>query len=333
NLFPCHSEPADGLSFDLLLNEVPEGMSVVYPASIISDAPSYQIAWALGEYSYTKLGTTEAGTEIGYWILPDGENNAAQGCADLVAVFDWYEQTLGPYPFGERSGPVSVAWGGGAYGGMEHHPYWHMAKFSMKDAATQAHEAAHGWFGGGVRIKCWEDFVLSEGTVTYLTARASGQAIGSDAEADIWDDYAQSLNYILNGHDGIAWPDSCGEVDILKDGLFSLVPYIKGAYFYRAVAAEIGADKLDQVLSSFFVKYVGQAALMQDMIDHILSEAGFDASDLAEGWLQSLGVPDKHQEKNLSLKSYGQSKKTEEILPIPLDQRTWALLHQKTAVH
>jgi aminopeptidase N len=292
NLFPCHSEPEDGLVFTLELTGVPGGSVAVFPESIPANAPSYQIAWSVRDYSYRSLGTTAAGTEVGVWCLPEEDSDATLGTAYLVDAFDWYERTLGPYPFGDRAGSVSVHWGPSAVGGMEHHPYWHVPDVALSDPSVHVHEAAHGWFGGGVRIRCWEDFVLSEGTVTYLTARSTGQVAGASAEAEVWSDYEYLLNYYVNNDDDIAWPDSCGEVDILEDGLYSGVPYYKGAYFYRAVADEIGAGALDDILSLFFTTYVGEAAGMQDMLDMIRTESGFDPTTLAEGWLRSLGRPD-----------------------------------------
>ncbi|MBN2381356.1 peptidase M1 [bacterium] len=292
NLFPCHSEPVDGLRFNLTVNGYDAALQAVYPQAIPTDCPSYQIAWAIGQYSYLNLGSTQDGTEIGLWVLPGDETKALQATTHLVDIFNWYEQVLGPYAYGDKAGSVEVIWGAGSYGGMEHHPYWHIAKGAIGMTDVHTHEAAHGWYGDGIRIRCWEDFVLSEGTVTYLTARVTGQIVGADAEALIWEDYDADLNYVINHNDGIAWPDSCGEVDILEDGLFSLVPYLKGAFFYKDVADEIGADRLDQVLSSFFNRYVGDAALMQDMIDHILAETGFDANELAQSWLRSYGRPD-----------------------------------------
>ncbi len=292
NLFPCHSEPADGTLFQLELVNVPEGLTAVYPETIPTEAAAYQLAWAVENYMYTELGSTEAGTEIGVWYTPSGEDEALAGTDTLAAVFDWYEKTLGPYPFGDSAGAVEVDWGFGAIGGMEHLPFWHVGGAGMADDSIHAHEAAHAWFGDGVRIACWEDFVLSEGTVTYLTARATELAVGADDGAAIWAGYASELDFIVSSRDGIAWPDSCGVVDIIDDGLFSRVPYIKGAYFYKAVADEIGAEELDAVLSLFFTTHVGGYAGMQDMLDLIESETGFDPTGLSDGWLRSLGRPD-----------------------------------------
>jgi hypothetical protein len=293
NLFPCHSWPAEGQRFDLQLSTVPDGLEAIYPDTIAADAPAYQLAWAAGEYTYKAVGTTFAGTEVGFWYLPGGEVRGDTGTADLPAVFDWLESTLGPYPFGSRVGAVEVEWGPGAIGGMEHHPYWHVSTSAMADGPVQIHEATHGWFGDGVRLSCWEDFVLSEGTATYLAARATGQAVGAAEEADMWTSYDRELDLAISREDTIAWPDSCGEVDILASGLFSRVPYMKGAFFYRAVAVEVGANALDGVLASFFEAHVGQPAGMQDMLDLILSQTGFDPSALADGWLRNLGRPDR----------------------------------------
>jgi hypothetical protein len=294
NLFPCHSWPAEGQRFNLQVSAVPEGVEAVYPDAIVADAPAYQLAWAAGgDYTYKAVGTTSAGTEVGFWYLPGDEARGDMGTADLVAAFSWYERTLGPYPFGSRVGAVEVEWGPGAVGGMEHHPYWHVSTGAMADGSVHIHEAAHGWFGDGVRLRCWEDFVLSEGTVSYLTARATGQVVGAAEEANLWDDYDRDLEFAINRGDAIAWPDSCGEVDILESGLFSRIPYMKGAFFYRAVADEVGADVLDGVLASFFEAHAGQAAGMQDMLDLIRAQTGFDPSALADGWLRSLDRPDR----------------------------------------
>jgi hypothetical protein len=327
NLFPCHSDPSDGLTFSLNLLNPPAATVAVYPSEIPAEAPSYQIAWAVGDYTWHPVATTTAGTEIGVWSLPETESTAASW-NQMPLVFDWCERTLGPYRFGGKAGSVAVIWGAGGYGGMEHHPFWHIAKPAMGDPAVHTHESCHGWYGDGIRIRCWEDFVLSEGTVTYLTARGTGQAVGAAEEAQLWAEYEADLTWILNHDDGIAWPDSCGEVDILKDGLFSLVPYIKGAYFYRAVANEIGADVLDEVLASFYLANAGNAARMQDMLDHILSQTSFDATELANGWLRSLGRPD--QAKADSRRQTAVPTDSDDKPPFPLDNRTWRAIMAST---
>jgi aminopeptidase N len=291
NLFPCKSTPADGLTFTLAVHDPPPGQIVVHPAAI-AEAPSYVLAWATGPYSVLELGTTAAGTSIAAWYKPGGEDDAHDGTVHLRAAFEWYEEVLGPYPFGSRAGSVAVAWGPGAIGGMEHHPYWHVAESTMSDPLVQVHEAAHGWYGNGVRMACWEDFVLSEGTVTYLAARALGAVVSQTIADQAWATYETHLATAMQTPAlKIAWPDSCGEIDIIQDRLFSNIPYMKGALFYRALEQRVGAEPLLAVLRSFFQARVGTAARMQELLDAVRDQTGYDPTACAQAWLRSEEIP------------------------------------------
>ncbi len=287
NLFPCHSAPADGVQLALAVTGVPAHQVAVYPANIPGDAPAYMLAVAVGDYTYLKLGTTDAGTEVGVYYLPGGLAAAQTGTRDLDRAFDWYERTYGAYTFGPKVASVAAAWGASGFGGMEHHPFWHVGTASMGDQVTHYHEAAHGWFGDGVRLACWEDFVLSEGTVSYLAARALQAVEGRD----VWPSYQAQLNAALASGDTIALPSTCNVIDLINDPLWSNVPYMKGAFFFRAVEQQVGAPALDGVLAKFYREHVGQAASMQQLLDAIRAETGFDPTALANGWLRSLGHP------------------------------------------
>jgi aminopeptidase N len=244
------------------------------------------LAWAVGSYTKKDLGTTDAGTHLSVYYLPHGESPATTGTQHLTGVFDWYEKHIGPYSFGNDVASVSVIWGEGLYGGMEHHPYWHVARDAMSDELTHAHEAAHGWFGDGIRLRCWEDFVLSEGTVSYLSARALGQIAGAAKEAETWKEYQSELDDAIAEGGAPAWPTGCNQIDIIKDKLFTNLPYMEGAFFYKDVAAQVGADKLDTVLSKFYMSHRGKPAGMQDMLDEIKADTGFDASAIATARLR-----------------------------------------------
>ena len=285
NVFPCHSQPADGTTFSLELDGVPAGKKAVYPTAIETEAPPYMIAWAVGAYSSATLGTTPAGTKVSVHWLPSGETAARAGTKNLVKVVDWFETTLGPYAFGKEIASVSVVWGEGLYGGMEHHPYFHVAKDAMGDEVTQAHEAAHGWFGDGVRLECWEDFVLSEGTVSYLSARALSKVAPAMATR-IWADYQEELDAAIAEGGAPAWPRGCNQIDIVEDKLFTNLPYMQGAFFYKDVADAVGADVLDGVIGRFYKKYKNKPAGMQDMVDAIEAETGFDPAAIVEARLR-----------------------------------------------
>ena len=286
NMFPCHSAPSDGTPFTLAVNGVPAGQMAVFPAAIPSDAPAYQIAWSIDAYTEMDLGATTAGTQISVWYRSGEQAAATTGTQHLVAAFDWMEKTLGPYRFGNHYGSVSVNWPRGAFGGMEHHPFSHIASAAIGDEETNVHEAAHGWFGDGIRIQCWEDFVLSEGTVSYLAGRAL-DVVAPSVGASVWSNYMSQLQSSVTATEPV-WPQSCGVVDVIKDNLFSQAPYMRGAFFYKGVADKVGADKLDVALATFFQAHAGQTGTMQEMLDTIHAVTGYDPTACAQTWLEDM---------------------------------------------
>lgn len=292
NLFPCHSNPADGLTFgSITLSGVPAGKTAVYPTSL-AEAPSYQFAWAIDTFTEEKLGTTEAGTQLSVWGRPEdfvlnaSGRSALTAHANLVAAFNFMEKTYGPYAYGNKAGTVIVDWPAGVGGGMEHHPYWHEARANYLSALTPIHEAAHGWFGNGVRGQCWEDFVLSEGTVSYIAGRAS-EVVAPAFGAAVWNSYATSISSMDPTLQ--VWPMQCGTVDVAKD-LFTNAPYHRGALFYRAVALKVGPEKLDEALKAFYGANRGKAATMTAMLDTIRTTTGFDPTLCAQKWLRDKSV-------------------------------------------
>ncbi|MBW2461908.1 MAG: peptidase M1 [Deltaproteobacteria bacterium] len=292
NLFPCVSSPADGTTFALSVTGAAPGLTPVYPRAITADAPSYMIAVAVGEYEELSLGTTRAGTRLSAYYFPGDRASAAEGTRSLVGYVEFFETTYGPYLFGDEMASVAVRWGAGGFGGMEHHPFFHVARPSMANPVTQAHEAAHGWFGNGVRMRCWEDFVLSEGLASYLAARAIAAVDGPEAEARVWAAYEVDLMNTVARGDTEAWPTGCGEIDIVTHPVFSLVPYMKGAFFMRAIEREVGQDALDAVLADFYRRHGGaEAASMSDLLTEIEAQTGFDTSALTTAWLRGLGIP------------------------------------------
>jgi hypothetical protein len=291
NLYPCKSDPADGLRFSLELTGVPPGQTAVYARSIPADAPPYMLAWAIGDYTRVELGTTAHGRKVSVHYLPGEKAKALAATEKLAQIFEWLETTYGGYLFGDEVGSVSANWGEGAFGGMEHHPYWHVSHDSMGDEEVHAHEAAHGWFGNGVRLACWEDLTLSEGTTSYAAVRAIDAVRGPAAAAKVWKEYEAQLDAVIASEDRIAWPRTCGEIDVYTD-LWNDVVYMKGAFFYRAIEKAVGREAIDRALAAFYAEHRGRAASMQDMLVAIERETGFDPQPLAEGWLGSLGRPD-----------------------------------------
>ena len=286
NLYPCNPDPADGASFTMSVTGATK--TALYPVSIPGDAPSYMPAIAVGDFTERELGSTSAGTAVSVWFEAGQEADAIAGTENLVDVFNFLETTYGAYTFGNKVGTVSADWGGGDYGGMEHHPLWHVSTGSLDSEETNAHEAAHGWYGNGVRIACWEDFVLSEGVVTYMAARSL-----AEFGVDLWPEYDCQLKAICaSPSNTTALLSSCGEIDLISHDLWSSSPYQKGAQYFREVAGLLGEDVLDAALAEFYQAHVGKAARMRELVE-LLKSKGMSAEieALTVAWLETEACP------------------------------------------
>ncbi len=290
NLFPCHPGTSEGMTFSLSLSGVRDGETAVYANEVTNPAPVHMLAWASGEFERWEAGTTNNGTRVSVWATAADMPDTQIGAARLSEAFEWFETTLGPYPFGGDVGSVVVEWvPSDEFCGFEHHPYWHVNRVCRGSYVTHFHEAAHGWFGTGVRPACWEDFVLSEGVTDYLTARAIGFVDGAAAEASLWNYRRTQLDEaILAGADMIAWPSGCNEVDVRTP---NPVLYEKGSLFLHVVAQHVGFDVLDGALGTFFMGAVGRAASVAELLEHIQTSTGYDPWPCAQQWLQMLDVP------------------------------------------
>jgi hypothetical protein len=293
NLFPCHSDPSDGLRFTLHVNGIAPGLVGVYPPRIDADSPSFVLAFAVGDYLGLDLGRTAAGTQVTAWYLRGDDANARSGTGHLRQVIDFLEQSIGPYPYGGRTGPVEAPWGNSPTSGVEYHPFFHIDRAAFHDEYVQAIVAAHGWFGDAVRLACWEDFVLSEGTTTYLALRALEKA-----GVVLWHDEECRLRSLCDsGGMTAALPMTCGAIDLLNDPLWSEVPYGKGMQFYRQCAAVLGADGLDAALAGFYKAHVGQAVRMKDLVAALRTAAashGADIDQAASDWLLARACPQSY---------------------------------------
>ena len=209
-----------------------------------------------------------------------------------LAVSDLPAGTTAVHPraIGDELGSVAVDWGGDFAGGMEHVPYAHLTEAAMAEDYAHVHEAVHGWYGNAVRLRCWEDLVLSEGTTSYLTARVLGKVAGAAREAELWATYQTDLDDAIAtahaGHHPPAWPEGCNVHRVREDNLHTNLPYKQGAFFYKEVAEQVGADVLDGVLARFYQRFKHQPAGMQDMIDAIEAETGFDPAPLVAARLR-----------------------------------------------
>lgn len=134
--------------------------------------------------------------------------------------------------------------------------------------------------------------MLSEGTTTYLTARALEAVEGALPAQALWQEYAGRLGPV-GSH--AAWPalesNACDtNIDPLM--IYTDLIYFRGAFFFRAVEERIGRSSLDTALRNIAVHRQGEALRFTEFLDEIELEGGWDPTPCAQKWLGRSAPPE-----------------------------------------
>jgi aminopeptidase N len=105
---------------------------------------------------------------LSLYYLPQNEQQAKELFQEFPLMLDFFESTIGPYPFGdEKMGVVETP-----HKGMEHQT---INAYGNKYAKTAygydellQHEFAHEWFGNQLTNQDWDDMWLHEGLGSYM---------------------------------------------------------------------------------------------------------------------------------------------------------------------
>ena len=103
-----------------------------------------------------------------FWHLEGKEDQARSLFAEFAPTLDFFESTIGPYPFGdEKVGVVETP-----YLGMEHqtiNAYGNGYKPAPEGFDWLFHhEFSHEWFGNQMTAADWDDFWLHEAFASYM---------------------------------------------------------------------------------------------------------------------------------------------------------------------
>ncbi|MEO5829052.1 MAG: M1 family metallopeptidase [Rhodanobacter sp.] len=119
------------------------------------------------------------------WYLPEHAEGAKALFGEFPRMLDFFEQQIGPYPFGdEKVGVVETP-----HKGMEHQTINAYGNGFVKtgfgyDDLLQ-HEFAHEWFGNQLTNTNWDDMWLHEGFGTYMQPLFS-QYLNGDMDYFAW---------------------------------------------------------------------------------------------------------------------------------------------------
>ncbi|TAK39818.1 MAG: M1 family peptidase [Lysobacteraceae bacterium] len=261
---------------------------------------TYAIAIQAGPYELlsaeyqSRFGNTIA---LRFWHLKGNEDQAKALFAEFPKLLEFFEGTIGPYPFAdEKMGVVETP-----HLGMEHqtvNAYGNGYKLTEYgyDWLLQ-HEFAHEWFGNQLTNRDWDDMWLHEGFGSYMQPLYL-QWLRGDREYQAWllsqRKTLRNKVPIVSGHgmteDAVYNADTGPGNDIYYKGsllLHTLRQLIGDDAFFRATR-ELVYGRPDPAPGNFGPRYAGT----RDFIDAVNRATGRDYGWFFDVYAYSAALPE-----------------------------------------
>ncbi|XP_070689894.1 aminopeptidase O [Pempheris klunzingeri] len=180
------------------------------------------------------------------------------------------------------------------------------------------HEIAHSWFGLVIGARDWTEEWISEGFATYLediiwaqAQQLSPQETAEQSDLKALLRWRRLSDELKNSEEmlQILRPnmENTGQVSesgsstvkhaLNPDKAFMQVHYLKGYFFLRFLASQVGEQQFINFFSLFVKKYHGQLILSQDFLRMLLitfpemERKGLTLSAIYDDWLDRPGIP------------------------------------------
>ena len=287
--------------------------------AIVVNAGPYELLSADYESRY---GNT---IPLRFWHLRGNEARAKRLFAEFPLMLEFFEGTIGPYPFAdEKMGVVETP-----YLGMEHqtvNAYGNGYKLDEYgyDWLLQ-HEFAHEWFGNQLTNVDWDDMWLHEGFGSYMQPMYL-QWLRGDREY-----YAWLMNQrkaireqvpIVRGHpmteEEVAGPQGAGN-DIYYKGSLMLhtLRNLIGDKAFFAATRQLVYGRTDPEPGNFAPRY----ASTRDFIDAVDAASGRDYGWLFDVYLYSAKLPELVVGRDATGLSLRWKTEDDKPFPMPLQVR------------
>jgi leukotriene-A4 hydrolase len=258
-----------------------------YSFDMTQAVPPYLIALAVGEIQFRLIGG-----RTGVYTEKSMLDASAREFVDLENILSAAERLYGTYRW-ERYDllmlPPSFP-----FGGMEN-PRLTFASPTILAGdkslvSLVSHELAHSWSGNLVTNATWSDFWLNEGFTVYVERRIQEEIYGiqqSEMEFALEVDELKNQMATLKPEDTRLYVDLKGRDP--EDGV-TLVPYVKGALLLRALEQELGRERWDAFIRSYFDRFAFQS-ITTATFESYLKEKFPDVQLNVKEWIYSPGLP------------------------------------------
>lgn len=306
--YACHDHPSDKATYQFTV-QAPINFEVVANGNLVSKIQkdkNRNIEWSykitvpiptkVAVLGVADLVSKQVGEVDGIPIIGSVyPQDSVIGLASFEVapeILDFYQKTVGPYPFMQLNNVQSTT----RYGGMENAGCIFYDEASLnnnrKSKLLIAHEIAHQWFGNSVTETDWQHLWLSEGFATYLTNYYIEQTEG---QAPFRQQLIQDRNRVINFSKRFQAP----LVDSLTADLNERLnpnAYQKGSWVLHMLRVELGDSLFWSAIQSYYGLYKYKNASSEDFAQSILSGVK-DAATKArleaffDQWFYQVGHP------------------------------------------
>lgn len=299
---PAVHHPSDPFALDLTL-VVPAAVEAVASGAPVSDAvdggtrearfrldadaPSYTMAWALGDFETVEQEAELAGGRrlpVRHHLLA-ADADQTFGLRRTPRVLAVLDSLLGPYPYPAYA-TVQVPL---VFAGMENAaaPFLQAALYrGPADVLEEVnvHELVHQWWGDDVVPSDWRHLWLAEGPATYLTTLVARELDGDDA-------WREALVRMALVEPADARRRLVPEALREPEAALTATVYQKGGAFLHVLHRTVGDDAFGAGLREAVRAYADAPLTTAAFADVMGAAAGRDLGPLFDFWARGTELP------------------------------------------
>jgi len=270
----------------------------IYHFNMPQPIPAYLLALSAGDLVFHSFDK-----RTGVYAEPVTIDKATYEFEDLPKMVDAAEKLYGPYAWGEYD--LIILPPSFPFGGMEN-PRLTFATPTILAGdrsltSLVAHELAHSWSGNLVTNATWNDFWMNEGFTVYFENRIMEALYGKDF-ADMQRILGQESVKETIKELGDTSADTRLKLDLTgrdpDDGV-SDIAYEKGNNLLLVIEREVGREKFDAFLKTYFAKHAFKTITTEQFLDYYKANLVKDNSEEAkriqiEKWIYNPGLPENY---------------------------------------